>query len=172
VPDATPPVMPYIDSNNPSKVQAYVSNFLADSLGHTWCETIGINTWFNSDIIPSSSPIQLNTKSLDIFFPGLAAKYGNDSLVDLHLTITDLHDFASVESTETLSGHANGLLEFWIVENGTRKESAVDLDLNDFFGQFHIDIKGMDIAINVTAASIKSLSVKSDTIGNLTNAVE
>lgn len=98
VPDVTPPIMPYIDSSNPSKVQAYVSNFLADSLGHTFCETIGFSIWIKSDVIPASSPIQLNTKSLAIFFPEIVNKYGDSSLVDLKLSITDLKNFTSVES--------------------------------------------------------------------------
>lgn len=96
-PPVTAPVMPYHDDTNPSLVQAYVSNYLADSLGGTFCKTIGINVWLKSDIVPAASPFQLNTKSMDILFPGLEAKYGNSSDIDLHLVVNNLSNFASVE---------------------------------------------------------------------------
>jgi len=70
---------------------------LADSLGGTFCKTIGINVWLDSDIVPASSPFQLDTKSMDIFFPGMMAKYGNSSDINLHLSVNNLSNFASVE---------------------------------------------------------------------------
>lgn len=66
---------------------------MADSLGDAAVKAIQPNVWIPSDALPAGSPIELNTKSLDIFFPGMVAKYGNDSLVDLRLEATKVYDF-------------------------------------------------------------------------------
>jgi len=77
-PSVTPPVMPSHNPSHPAKVQAFVSNYLADSLGYTFVRTIGINFWLDHKLIPASSPFKLNTSSMDVLFPGIAAKYGNN----------------------------------------------------------------------------------------------
>jgi len=65
----------------------------------------------------------------------------------------------------------DAVLEFWVITGNSTKEKAVTLDLNDIYGQFHIDIKAMNITIAATKASVKSMSIPQDTIGNLTDAI-
>ena len=48
----------------------------------------------------------------------------------------------------------DAVLEFWVITGTSTKEKAVTLDLNDIYGQFHIDIEAMNITIAATKASI------------------
>lgn len=62
-------------------------------------------------------------------------------------------------------------VEFWVLTGTDTKEKAVTLDLNDVYGQFHLEIKAMNLTIAATKASVKSMTIPQDTIGNLTAAV-
>lgn len=42
------PEMPYFDSEIPSKVQYYLSNYLADSGAYTLLKEVGLNIWIQS----------------------------------------------------------------------------------------------------------------------------
>jgi len=44
-PPVTAPVMPYHDTSSSSKLQAYVSNYLLDSLASSFLETSGFHVW-------------------------------------------------------------------------------------------------------------------------------
>lgn len=75
-PDILPPVMPYIDSSDAGKVQVQISTYTVDSLGYAAIKTLDPHFTVTHDIVPTASPFQLNTASMDALFPGLAAKYG------------------------------------------------------------------------------------------------
>jgi len=86
------PVMPFHDGTSSSKLQAYVSNYLATSLGTAFIDTTGFNFWTNSTMIPADFPMQLDTDFLDIFFPGMQAHYGAGKKVDVEYTIQKLEN--------------------------------------------------------------------------------
>ena len=60
-PPVTAPVMPYHDTTEPAKLQAYVSNYLLDSLATSYLETSGFHVWTKHTAVPPSFPFQLNT---------------------------------------------------------------------------------------------------------------
>jgi len=113
-PNATAPVMPYRDNLNEDKVQVFLSTYTMNSLASTFLNTTGFSLLITNDILPPTVPIQLNTKFLDVFLPGLAAKYGNDSLVDLRLNLTSLNNIDIKKQNETLSCHVDLAMEFLV----------------------------------------------------------
>ena len=82
-PPVTPPVMPYKNAADSAQLQAFVSDYLLDSLAYSYFQTNNFSIWTYHDIVPKSSPIQLNTTVLDLVFPGLLAKYGPNRYVDV-----------------------------------------------------------------------------------------
>jgi len=143
VPAVPAPVMPYNNILNPSKLQIFFSSFMANSLADAAVKALGPNIWLPSTIVPATSPVELNTASLDIFFPGMVAKYGNDSLVDLHLVSNKIDNIEFNATQQTMAAHTNASIEFWVhtdkQTNGTR-EMAVNLDIHDLFAEFEINL--------------------------------
>jgi len=143
VPAVSAPVMPYNNILNPSKLQIFFSSFMANSLADAAVKALGPNIWLPSTIVPAASPVELNTKSLDIFFPGMVAKYGNDSLVDLHLVSNKIDNIEFNATQQTMAAHTNASIEFWVhtdnQTNGTR-EMAVNLDIHNLFAEFEINL--------------------------------
>lgn len=71
-----PPAMPNHDDDSAAKFQVFVSNYLMDSLLFSYVDVYKPSFVTKPSDIPAKSPIQLNTSSLDKFFPGLEKKYG------------------------------------------------------------------------------------------------
>ena len=92
-PPVTAPVMPYHDSAEPAKLQAYVSNYLLDSLASSYLETSGFHVWTPHTDVPAKFPFQLNTQDMDCFFPGLAKKYGVNKTIDVEYNLDSMTNF-------------------------------------------------------------------------------
>jgi len=86
-PVAAAPVMPFKDTAEHGKIQVFVSDYLLDSLTSSVFKatnlTEGIKYVVPHTIVPAGHPLELNTNSLDLFFPGIVAKYGKDRNVDI-----------------------------------------------------------------------------------------
>ena len=134
--------MPYHDASEPAKLQAYVSNYLLDSLATSYLETSGFHVWTKHTAVPPAFPFQLNTQDMDCFFPGLAAKYGVNKTIDVEYNLDALKNFVAKEADETLSMDGDITLKFWVNTNAT-KELAVQLKLNTLFIEFNAIIDGM-----------------------------
>ena len=61
---------------------------------------------------------------MDMFFPGLAAKYGDALPVDVEYNLNALSNFIANEANETLAMDGDVTLKFWVNTN-TSKELAV-----------------------------------------------
>jgi len=72
---------------------------LLESLASSFFKTNKFEFWTKHDQIPASSPIQLNTTVLDLFFPGMLAKYGPNRFVDISFDVRALQNFASKEGS-------------------------------------------------------------------------
>jgi len=68
-------------------------------------------------------------------------------------------------------------MEFQVAVNATATtnatyENAIILNMTDLAFEFHLGIKDLNVTPNITAASMKSLTIINDTIGNQTVYVE
>jgi hypothetical protein len=79
-------------------------------------------------MVPASSPIQLNTTVLDLFFPGMAAKYGKNKYVDVSYDVRSLSNLNVKENNGEMSFDADIGVKFW-VETDSGKQCALDVTL-------------------------------------------
>jgi len=68
-------------------------------------------------------------------------------------------------------------MEFQVAVNATALtnatyENAIILNMTDLAFEFHLGINGLNVTPNITAASMQSLTIINDTIGNQTVYVE
>jgi hypothetical protein len=56
-------------------------------------------------MVPAGHPLEMNTQSLDLMFPGMVAKYGADRFVDVQLDIKALYNFAAKENSMLLDAN-------------------------------------------------------------------
>ena len=163
----TAPVMPYHDTTSTSKLQAFVSNYLADSLGAAYLETSGFNFWTNYTMIPQDFPVQLDTDFLDIFFPGMLAHYGTGKMIDVEYNIQALRNLVVREGSETMSLDGDLALKFWVETTSNTQELAVEVSLQKLYFDFHAIIDGMQLRANVTDATLGDITVLHSTLGPL-----
>jgi len=79
---------------------------------------------------------------MDIFFPGISAKYGPNQAAELRIDLNYIKDLESSASSKSLSGHAGAFVEVWIdgnsVTNETGKTVAVVLNVDNIYGSIHV----------------------------------
>ena len=92
-PKSQPPAMPLHDSKIASKFQFFLSNYVADSGVSSYLKNNLLGLWIKSTDVPSASPIQLNTSSLNKFFPGLEAHYGANKPMNMLAKVAKLDNF-------------------------------------------------------------------------------
>lgn len=86
----------------------------------------------------------------------MAAKYGNNSDVDILLNVTSIHDIVVREQNETLAAHVNVSLEFLIHQNESGVDTCVDaviLEIVDLYAKFNIGLSEMNATLNIVEAS-------------------
>ena len=166
-PGVTAPAMPYHDGASTSKLQAYVSNYLADSLAAAYLETSGFHFWTNHTMIPKDFPVQLDTGFLDIFFPGMLAHYGAGKMVDVEYDVEALRNLIVREASETMSFDGDLALKFWVETTNSSQELAVEISLQKLYFDFHAIIDGMQLRANITDATLGDVIVLHSTLGTL-----
>lgn len=81
--------MPFKDTTEPSKIQLFISDYLLDSLTSSVIKATNVSESLKVSVphtvVPAGHPLELNTDSLDLLFPGMVAKYGANRFVDLEL---------------------------------------------------------------------------------------
>ena len=92
-PKSKPPAMPLHDSKIASKFQFFVSNYLADSGVSAFLKNNLLGLWIKSTDVPYLSPIQLNTSSMNKFFPGLLAHYGANKPMNMLAKVAKVDNF-------------------------------------------------------------------------------
>ena len=86
--------------------------------------------FIRGDDLPPVTNTTLMASSLNLLFPGMGDKYGADSIVDIYVNCTSLHDFTSSAANQDVSFKGTANLQFWPRFNGTT-ELAVELNLID-----------------------------------------
>lgn len=112
-------------SSAPAKFQAFLSQYTINSLLWAVIEKESakqeIGGWLTNDDIPESTPIQLTTSGLNLFFNNLDRDYGPDHPIDIKYSLVRLGNVTIEERDEEISALADLKLELWVVpENGTR----------------------------------------------------
>jgi len=134
--------MPVHKLTEAAKLQAHVSSYLLESLGKTFLTESGFSFWAHHDILPKSSPLQLDTSFMDIFFPGMFAKY-NLKPVDVEFTFLSFDNLTMKEGDQTMSFKTDLAAQFWVLTSNTTKELAVEIELHKMFFDFQAIIDGM-----------------------------
>ena len=132
----------------------------------SYLEVGSIETWVYGDQMPASLNATLTAGEVDIALPGMAAKYGADAIVDVHIACTDLHGFTSSQADQdvTVLGTAN--LQFWPRFNGTT-ELAVEMNLEDIKFTGGIAINNFTATGEISKFLVDKVTVVSSTIGKL-----
>lgn len=116
----------------------------------SWLEVGAIAGWVHGDDLPGPAANDTITASeLDIVFPGLSAKYGADSIVDLYINTTDLHSFTSSATDQDFTLYGSVTIQFWPRFNGTT-ELAVEIDVIDIHFTGGIAVDGYYASANIT----------------------
>lgn len=164
--------MPFKDTTEASKIQAFISDYLLDSLTSSIFKATNLTESakyvITHTMVPAGHPLELNTTSLDLFFPGMVAKYGNDKFVDIQLDIKSLNNFDAKEGSMAMDADLG--LKF-IVEKDGSKETAIDLTFKTLHLGFTSTFEGMIIRPNVTSITMKEIVVASSQIGTVNVAL-
>ena len=159
------PDIPYKDTTEAAQFQAYVADLSVDSLIGSWLEVGSIAGQIQGDDVPGTNQT-ITASELDIALSGFSKKYGADTIVDLKLACTKLHDFTSSAANQdvTVLGTAN--LQFWPRFNSTT-ELAVEIDLVDIKFTGGIAISGYNATADISTFLVDKVVVVSSTIGNI-----
>ena len=162
--------MPYKNTTKTAQFQAYLSDYSVDSLMGSWLEVGEIAGWLYGDQLPvfknGTLATTLTAFELDFVFPGMSARYGKDSIVDIHGAITELHDFTSSAADQDVSVQGTANLQFWPRFNGTT-ELAIELDVIDILFTGGIAVNGFEASADISKFLVDKINVVSSTIGNI-----
>jgi hypothetical protein len=109
-PDMNPPIpppddIPYFEPEG-KDIQIMLSDYSINSALYS-LYTSGLNYTITSEIMPESSPLQLDTTGLDPLFTGLTAKYGPAKKIDILITT---YANPLIQSLGSGEGHPQGKL--------------------------------------------------------------
>jgi len=135
-------------------------------LAYSFFKLNDFSIWTNHDVVPASSPIQLNTTVLDLFFPGIKAKYGDGKYVDVSYDIRALENLSVKENNGTMSFNANVGVKFWVEMADGTKALALDVTLENLYFEFTAVITGMAVHPSVQFA-LQDIKVESSTFGDV-----
>ena len=160
------PDMMYKDTTQSAEFQAFISDESVDSLLGSFLEVGNIDGWLYGDQLPEKAGRNLTCADLEIAFPGISAKYGADSIVDVHFDVTDLHGFSSSAANQEVTVRGTADLQFWPRFDGTT-ELAVELSVIDILFTGGIAIDGYFATGEVTKFLVDQIEVISSTVGDL-----
>jgi len=118
-------------------------------LAYSFFKLNDFSLWTNHDVVPASSPIQLNTTVLDLFFPGIKTKYGENKYVDVSYDIRALQNLTVRENNGRMAFNADVGVKFWVEMADGTKEAALDVTLESLYFEFTAIIDGMAVRPSV-----------------------
>lgn len=121
-----------------------------ESLFYSYLEVYEVHFWTKSTDIPSGSFVQLDTSSLNMFFPGMEAHYGPNLPVDIEYKLEDLENFKCQQIENTMSFDGDLGVKFWVNFPNNTKEVAVDIMLEKLLVNFTLLVQnGNQLLIDV-----------------------
>lgn len=141
---------------------------MVDSAFETYLKLNEVHFWTKPSDIPSSFPVQLDTSSLNSFFPGMKDYYGPDLPVEIEYKLEQAENFLVRSNDDTMSFDADISCKFWVMFPNNTKDLAVDITAEDLLANFTILIEDKNqIAMNITTAALKDIEVHSTTFGDI-----
>ena len=159
--------MPYKDSTETAGFQAYLSDLSVDSLMGSWLEVGDIAGWEYGDQLPEKFNTTITAGLLNTALPGMTAKYGADTIVDILGNCTALHSFASSAANQDVSVQGTVNLQFWPRLADGSSELAVEFEMIDILFTGGIDVLNFNATANISTFLVDKVNVISSTIGNL-----
>lgn len=127
IPTQTIPTMPYKDTAEAAKLQAYVSTWAIDGFFASGLQVYPLAVWYNST--DTSGP-KLLTDELSVIMPGIVDAYGTGVPVNVNANFTAITNVQSVAGAGALSGDMTVRLTFAIANKATGvMEEAAQLTL-------------------------------------------
>lgn len=160
------PDMMYKDTAQPAQFQVFISDESIDSLMGSWLEVGQIAGWVYGDSLPAYVGATLTCSDLERAFPGISAKYGADSIVEIHFDVTALDDFTSSAADQDVSVYGSANLQFWPRFSGTT-ELAVELNVIDILFTGGIQIQNFMATGEVSTFLVDKIVVVSSTVGDI-----
>lgn len=159
------PSIPYHAAEEAAQFQVFLSDLSVDSLMGSWLEVGSIAGWVKGDDLPKPvASDTLTASSLEKFLPGISAKYGSDSIVDLHFDTTDLNSFTSSAANQEVTVIGSVNIQFWPRFNSTT-ELAVQLDVEDIKFTGGIAVNGFFASANITTFLVDKILIPVSTVG-------
>lgn len=167
-PSVQPVPMTYHNDQSASKLQVFLSSYVVDSAFYTYLKLNEVHFWTKPSDIPASFPVQLDTSSLNMFFPGMKDHYGPDLPVNIEYKLEQAENFLVRQNDDTMSFDADLGIKFWVQFPNNTQDLAVDVTAEDLVANFTILIEANNqIAMNITTAALKDIEVHSTTFGDL-----
>ena len=135
----------------------------------SFLEVGAIEGWLIGDQLPGRFNTTIVTAGLldQYGLPGFAAKYGADTIVDVHAACTDLHGFASSAADQDVSVYGTVNLQFWPRLSDGTTEIAVEMSLIDILFTGGIDINNFMATGDISKFLVDKINIVTSTIGDL-----
>ena len=168
-PSVAIPDMPIKNTEHAEKFQAFLSTYVIDSLFDSYLKVGKIEGELKSVMLPSTSPIQLNTNdtTMNLVFPGIKSYYGADVPLDIHLKFHRIGEFDITYANQNMAGLADFDLELWANKTDGTREMAVSLTLSEVAFGFSLLINDMKVSSQITEVYSGKVAVNSCTFANL-----
>ena len=112
--------------------------------------------------------MQLNTSSLNLFFPGLEDHYGPNLPIDIEYKLERLANFKVKEDDQTMSFDGDMAVKFWVNFPNKTKDLAVEFVAKKVLANFTLLVKNQNqILLNIAEAQIDDIVINSTTFGNV-----
>ena len=160
--------MPKHDDKNTDQFQFYFTNYLLESLFYSYLEVDQVHFWTKSSDVPSTSPIQLTTTGLNMFFPGMEAYYGPNLPVDIEYKLEDLENFKCLGADSSMSFDGDLGVKFWVNFPNKTSDMAVDIMLEQLLVNFTgLVINGNQVDLIVREVILNKIEITSSTFGDV-----
>jgi len=164
---ATWPEMPYKVDSEASGIQVFISEESVNSALTALLEKHPVDVWLNSTLVPATSPIQLNTGSLEKVFPGISAYYGANQTANVRVNVTNVYGATFTEGKETVGLNADWNMKIYVdTVNGTT-DLAADLTFTKMIADASILIDGYNVTGNFTKLKVSQIAVNSCGFGTI-----
>jgi hypothetical protein len=163
-PIAPPQPLPAIQDDG-KHLQIWLTEYTINTAFYAAFTAGMLTTRITSEMIPSSSPVQLDTTSLNTILPGLTDKYGKDKKCDITCTASD-YPIMTIEAPSLYrkNGQISGSTDSECVITVRGQGDAVALDVKVAYG-ISVYLEDWKIKGSLEHAEITELEIKENNIG-------
>jgi len=146
-------------ANMTSELKAYVSAYSMNSFFNATLSVMDEPTfWLNS-----TDAHNVTAGELERLIPGISAKYGNTTLMNIGVAPKNIEDVTVSEASQKMALSATVQLQFWLT-NGTE---VAALTLVDTDVEFTAMVTNMTLGLQLHKVNVASVTADYDTCGKL-----